>query len=110
MARVKPLVRSAYCYYCKSPFNHYDRASPRYPTKDHKVPRAKGGRNTPDNIVMACSACNYEKGCMSVAEFREYLQVTAGPYGFLMRRRLWEKHKRKNANDPPPAHEASGGL
>jgi 5-methylcytosine-specific restriction endonuclease McrA len=31
-------------------------------TKDHVLPRSRGGRSTWENIVMACHACNRRKG------------------------------------------------
>lgn len=34
----------------------------RKPSADHFYPRSFGGRDTPDNIVMACRLCNLKKG------------------------------------------------
>lgn len=31
-------------------------------TIDHVIPRSKGGPNTQDNVVAACSECNEKKG------------------------------------------------
>lgn len=38
-------------------------------TKDHKVPKANGGRGMPANVVNCCAACNVQKGSMDYAEF-----------------------------------------
>ena len=39
-------------------------------TKDHLTPTARGGRDSIDNIVPACIACNQRKGVMTEQEFR----------------------------------------
>lgn len=35
---------------------------PRDATVDHVVPRSRGGRTVPANLVLACRACNTDKG------------------------------------------------
>ena len=84
------------CYYCKTPFNHDDPLSDRYPTKDHKVPRSKGGaRLGLRNIVMACRQCNSEKADMSKSAFMEYLEITKSvPGGAYMRAKVWRAYKK----------------
>lgn len=37
-------------------------------TRDHIVPRARGGQNGWDNVVTACSPCNNRKGDRSLSE------------------------------------------
>ncbi len=44
------------CAYCGNHFSTKDL------TFDHVIPRAKGGRNTPENVVSACMPCNSRKG------------------------------------------------
>ena len=44
------------CQYCGDTF------TTRELTFDHVIPRAKGGRNSMDNVVSACSPCNAKKG------------------------------------------------
>jgi len=44
------------CLYCGERFSTKDL------TFDHVIPRAKGGRNTPENVVSACMPCNSSKG------------------------------------------------
>ena len=36
---------------------------------DHVIPRARGGSNRPSNLVLACIACNEEKGARPIEEF-----------------------------------------
>lgn len=43
---------------------------------DHKVPRAKGGKNTLDNLVLACVKCNQEKSDRYTYE--EFLALKRG--------------------------------
>lgn len=80
------------CFYCQTTFNWDDPDSEFYPTWDHKIPKSKGGGRGL-NLVMACKRCNQEKGAMSVAEFREYLEVTRGCVGQVQRSIRWAKHR-----------------
>lgn len=45
-----------HCHYCREAFPHYDI------TKDHIVPKSRGGRNHISNYVPACHDCNRRKG------------------------------------------------
>ena len=51
---------------------------PRYyswPTLDHKVPQAAGGRHTISNFVLCCKLCNAKKGArFSYQEFFERMR------------------------------------
>jgi len=40
---------------------------------DHRMPLARGGSNSIDNIVPACPLCNFRKSTMTEAEFRARL-------------------------------------
>ncbi|TRZ84908.1 MAG: HNH endonuclease [Streptomycetaceae bacterium] len=52
--RLRILIRDGYCcQYCGS-----EDAT----TVDHVVPISKGGTDDPDNLVAACTRCNYSKG------------------------------------------------
>jgi 5-methylcytosine-specific restriction endonuclease McrA len=53
------------CYYCGS--------KDREMTKDHLVPKAHGGKRG-KNIVDACMICNRAKGCMTYAEFINWIK------------------------------------
>lgn len=45
-------------------------------TRDHIVPRSKGGLNVPSNLVLACFPCNQEKGNKSLEIYRRHVQHT----------------------------------
>jgi 5-methylcytosine-specific restriction endonuclease McrA len=49
------------CFYCwvYAPNGHVD----------HRISRARGGSNDPDNLAWACAPCNWSKGTMSDTEF-----------------------------------------
>lgn len=44
------------CAYCKIPLTRLEA------TTDHVLPKARGGGNTKDNLVVACKPCNFAKG------------------------------------------------
>ena len=51
--RERILIRDAYlCQYCGNDAN----------TVDHVIPISKGGTDEPDNLLAACTRCNYSKG------------------------------------------------
>lgn len=54
------------CYYCPCrmtmPRSGPGSLRPSDATMDHMRPRSAGGRDTPDNLVLACYACNQAKG------------------------------------------------
>ena len=41
-------------------------------TKDHVVPRSRGGKTEPDNIVLCCGPCNNEKGALTDKEYAQW--------------------------------------
>ncbi|MBF9196451.1 HNH endonuclease [Microvirga sp. BT290] len=61
------------CVYCGIPARrpgHGVKRGPDLATLDHVHPRSLGGPLTRDNLVLACSACNNERGTMAVETFR----------------------------------------
>jgi 5-methylcytosine-specific restriction endonuclease McrA len=48
------------CVYC---------GSDEHLTIDHNRPLCRGGKNTPENLVVACSGCNSTKGDKTAEEF-----------------------------------------
>ena len=66
------MIRIRHCYYCG------EQLSRRRATKDHIVPRSKGGSNEQTNIVDACRMCNSEKGRLSIDEFRLVMAFRKG--------------------------------
>lgn len=67
-------VNGAVCHYCRKVVrlrvsakdHHADDA-----TIDHKIPKAKGGTNAADNLLLACRACNEAKEDRSYHDFLE---------------------------------------
>lgn len=55
------------CYYCEEKLDRY--------TKDHIIPRCRGGSKIEDNIVYACKRCNTLKDNMTIGEFLNVLFV-----------------------------------
>lgn len=57
-----------HCYWCHVQFKGlYD------PTVEHLIPRARGGGNNMENLVLACDWCNQKRGIMTIREFRAWL-------------------------------------
>lgn len=61
------------CYYCIQPVEAFSLTHPRYPTRDHKIPKARGGSNANENKVLCCFACNRTKSDMTEPEFRHFV-------------------------------------
>ena len=60
------------CAYCSLNVDWDKRTPhPRAPTADHDIPRCRGGRGG-DNLVLACTRCNTEKGDLTGNEYRVY--------------------------------------
>jgi 5-methylcytosine-specific restriction endonuclease McrA len=61
------------CGYCESPL-------PRgAATADHITPLHKNGSTSRDNIIAACTSCNWVKGSMSAGKFRNILNSKTPP-------------------------------
>lgn len=54
---------SPHCTYCHTRLEVWEG------TLDHVIPRAKGGGNGPDNLVLACFPCNQAKQDMLPLNF-----------------------------------------
>lgn len=50
------------CVYCHQPGDSTTGPDKRYWHIDHIYPRALGGDNKPDNLVLSCATCNLQKG------------------------------------------------
>lgn len=83
--RYEPGLR---CYYCNAHLTPTVR-SPRkrqkgwrFPrtmfTREHIIPKAAGGKGTPENLVASCHGCNTLKGELSAEEFRLILAFRRG--------------------------------
>ncbi len=64
------------CAYCGEAFDRSEL------TRDHIVPRCRGGRDTWTNCVTACRTCNQDKGARRVEDFRPLLYVPYAPCRF----------------------------
>lgn len=58
------------CHYCGAVLGKPGRNLPHSFSRDHIVPRSRGGSNSASNLVPACRACNLDKGNMLVEEWR----------------------------------------
>lgn len=74
-------------------------------TWDHIIPRARGGPDTAENHVLACTKCNSSKGSKGLYEWYgvnrkdELPRIVAGKY----LKMLYEIHERNNTLDTPPS-------
>lgn len=57
------------CHYCNRKTSPKS-GSKLKPTKDHVVPKSKGGLNKLRNVVLACHKCNQKKADESYDDFR----------------------------------------
>jgi hypothetical protein len=51
------------CYYCRMKLLKHES------TRDHVVPKSRGGRASDNNIVIACKYCNFNKGSKTVSAY-----------------------------------------
>lgn len=61
------------CVYCGTRTRRLQKGLSRAPdlaTLDHVVPRSQGGPLSRENLVLACQACNNERGVMAAEAFR----------------------------------------
>lgn len=58
-------IRNGWCVYCRTP------AEPDRPlTREHVIPRARGGRRKDHRIIVpACARCNHTRGCQEIVLF-----------------------------------------
>lgn len=66
-----PLHSGTRCPYCRKVMNS---SVMRQPTRDHIIPKAKGGSNAPCNIAIVCRRCNYDKADRYLSEFYAWLR------------------------------------
>jgi hypothetical protein len=73
------------CWYCGRVVSlaTEDARTPCAGTIDHQTPRDSGGDDADNNLVLACFACNSQKGTWTVEEYRAYL-VACDPHSRLV--------------------------
>lgn len=59
------------CWYCGTELGR-DLRAPNGRTKDHQIPKSRGGRFLVGNRVLACLACNQRKANRTVEEYRTW--------------------------------------
>lgn len=67
-----PATDASTCPYCNRIMGH-QRWHGRRPTRDHIMPKSRGGPNSPANIIMVCNVCNCDKSDMTIGEFFGWL-------------------------------------
>lgn len=67
---LKELYATEHCHYCTQSTSDEER------TADHKIPLAKGGAHSANNLVMACWTCNSSKRDLTEEEFIERLKCS----------------------------------
>jgi 5-methylcytosine-specific restriction endonuclease McrA len=80
-----PLV----CAYCNEALTRKNGSC----TIDHIIPRAVGGISIPDNLTIACRACNSEKSDMTKEEYLYYKKLNEKSK-INYRKKLSDKHKK----------------
>lgn len=66
---------------------------------DHLIPIARGGTNSPDNIVISCPRCNVSRGAKMPDEFREYLKSIEKNIAEIELRRTYLRQKMREHRD-----------
>lgn len=67
------------CVYCGVATHRLGKGlarSPALATLDHVLPRSQGGPLNASNLVLACQACNNQRGVMDVETFRALKRQT----------------------------------
>lgn len=60
------------CFYCDTPLVEFGTIkNPRRATWDHVVPRHRGGKSVPANLILCCGHCNRMKGSLKCSKFLE---------------------------------------
>lgn len=59
------------CPYCLKPM------LPEEMTRDHVLPKSRGGKTEKGNIIIVCKHCNQEKGALTLEEYKEWKRLNA---------------------------------
>lgn len=82
------------CQYCSR--HRSQLRSNEFLTRDHIIPESRGGKNTWQNLVTACSTCNNKKSDYDLSEVNmRLLKTPTMPTLF----ELWMKHSQSRTNN-----------
>lgn len=90
------------CPYCGVTMNR-DRGwnGPEAPSRDHRIPRARGGLNVVQNIIICCRRCNEDKGCLTTEEYTAVLAGAASRLDHIWNARRSVEMNRNNPKNAP---------
>lgn len=71
-------LKIAYCFLCGKPIS-----KPEDYNVEHLCPTSRGGRNDASNWRMAHKKCNAEKGALTFAEYKLWLELEAKRHGHI---------------------------
>lgn len=94
MAPMYKVFDGSPCPYCKRTMDRTDPTGKLRPTKDHVLPRSKGGRGLRAKVVICCSICNGIKGDMMPDIWDAYMRDN--PSWWLLTRQ--ERRRRNRTN------------
>ncbi len=57
------------CYHCRARTELTCREHPLQATRDHLMPKSRGGGDGQDNVVLSCRGCNLSRGTVPVDLF-----------------------------------------
>ena len=60
------------CRYCATDLAHNPFLPS--PTLDHVLPKSRGGKDDPNNLVLCCASCNSRKGARTPSEWLQAMQ------------------------------------
>lgn len=99
--------KSDRCYYCKRVYSKCKSLfqtpyKPLIQTKDHILPKVKGGENNVENYISCCNDCNLLKGSRTPKQFAKYLKTMPNKYFHPMKYMFdymifnsWKLHNKK---------------
>ncbi len=104
-------LQKGLCAYCGDPLvfldkeNRTNNSSQWRPTIDHIVPKSKGGKDVPDNWVLAHSRCNSVKGNLMPDDILKLFKNMRKTFTTLAaRNKKMEKLSEKGVGAPPPPY------
>lgn len=68
--------RTGRCFYCG--VQMVERHKQLRPTRDHVIPKSRGGQNSVGNKVWCCNRCNTDKRNLMLAEYRLIIAARRG--------------------------------